>query len=164
MSKEMKYAGFWVRLNAEGVDSTLLTIGATVLELMILGVVYWMGGVKGPLEDAFNPAMLQILNLALYALLAFPYYTWGHYRYGTTLGKRYGISLLTLGRYSAPVYVVSASDGLPITLKQAIIRSLGYVLSYIPLMAGFFMAAFHPKKQCLHDLMAGTVSVVEKRG
>jgi uncharacterized RDD family membrane protein YckC len=85
-------------------------------------------------------------------LMAFPYYTWGHYRYGMTLGKR-----------PFRIYVVNEKDHLAISLKQAVIRSLGYVVSYLPLAGGYLMAALHPEHRALHDLMAGTVSIY-KRG
>jgi len=145
-----RYAGFWVRFIADLIDTTLLTVASWLLELMILGVVYWLGKRAAPFSDAFNPFWLQIFNGVLYLALAFPYYTWAHYRYGTTLGKKpFGVT------------VVSEADRLPISLKQAILRTLGYVVSYAPFGAGFIMAAFHPQKRALHDLIAGTVSIAK---
>lgn len=143
---ERHYAGFWVRFLADIIDNLILTVASWLLELMILGVVYWLGSHEKSFQDAFNSLMLQVLNGALCLFLAFPYYTWGHYRYGTTLGKR-----------PFRIYVVSNTDFLPITLKQSIIRTLGYALSYIPFGAGFLMVAFQPEKRGLHDLVAGTV-------
>jgi uncharacterized RDD family membrane protein YckC len=152
MPTQTRYAGFWIRLVADLIDTLILTVASWFLELMILGVVYWLGSFGKPFADAFNPFFLQIFNGVLYVLLALPYYTWGHYRYGTTLGKR-----------PLQVYVVTASQGLPISLKQSWIRCFGYVLSYLPFCAGFIMAAFHPEKRALHDLLAGTVSVQKLR-
>jgi uncharacterized RDD family membrane protein YckC len=40
---------------------------------------------------------------------------------------------------------------------------LGYTVSYLIIGCGFFMAAFHPQKKALHDLLAGTVSVVRNK-
>lgn len=147
----IRYAGFWVRFIADLIDSTLLTVASWFLELVLLGAVYWLGHFAAPFQDAFNPFMLQILNLALYATLAFGYYTWGHYRYGTTFGKR-----------PFRVYVVTEKNRLPITMKQSVIRSVGYAVSYLPLAAGFLMAAFHPEKRALHDILAGTVSITKE--
>lgn len=90
---------------------------------------------------------IQLLFYGVYSCVAFPYYVWGHFRYGTTLGKKpFGI------------YVVSAADQGRLTLSQSIIRTAGYVLSSLPFACGYLMAAFHPRKQALHDLIAGTVS------
>jgi uncharacterized RDD family membrane protein YckC len=105
-----------------------------------------------PFWDAFDPLWLQIVNAGLYVLMAFPYYVIGHYRYGTTLGKR-----------PLRVYVVQAGSFERITLKQSVIRFFGYLVSYLPFGAGFLMAAFHPQKRALHDLIAGTVSVRRER-
>jgi uncharacterized RDD family membrane protein YckC len=149
-----RWAGFWIRFIANLIDTGLLTVASWFLELMILGAVYWLGSHQKSFQDAFNPFMLQVFNGVLYLVLAFPYYTWGHYRYGTTLGKR-----------PFRIYVVSMSDLLPITKKQAIVRTLSYVLSYLPFCAGFIMVAFQPEKRALHDFIAGTVSISkEKQG
>jgi uncharacterized RDD family membrane protein YckC len=154
--KPPRYAGFWIRLIADLIDTTLLTVASWFLELMILGVVYWvgtwMGRYSAPFQDAFNPFMLQVFNGVLYLVVAFPYYTWGHYRYGTTLGKK-----------PFQVYVVNHSNHLPISLKQSMIRSFAYAISYLPFVAGFLMAAFHPEKRALHDLIAGTVSISKEK-
>ena len=94
--------------------------------------------------------VLQIIDTVVYTALATPYFVWGHYRYQTTPGKR----VLKL-------YVVRADDGLGITLKQSWIRYVGYLVSYLPLGCGYLMAAFSPRKQALHDLMAKTICVRE---
>jgi uncharacterized RDD family membrane protein YckC len=52
---------------------------------------------------------------------------------------------------------------MPISMKQSVIRSIGYAISYLPLAAGYLMAAFHPEKRALHDLLAGTVSISKER-
>src|SRR6185312_9975503 len=102
--------GFWIRLLADLIDTTVLTVASWFVELMILGLVYWIGRYTQPFQDAFNALWLQIFN----AVLAAPYYTWGHYRYGTTLGKK-----------PFRIYVVQESNRLPITMKQSILRSIG---------------------------------------
>ncbi len=151
----MKYAGFWVRLIAEFVDSTLLTVASFALVFVFFGMVYWIrfltGGSHNPsFSEVMDPFWFQILDMIFYAALAFPYYVWFHYKTGTTLGKRF------LG-----IYVVNAKDHQPITLRQSVIRCLGYVVSGLPFLCGYLMAAFQPEKKALHDLMAGTVSVIK---
>ncbi|MGK5086733.1 RDD family protein [Bdellovibrionota bacterium FG-2] len=148
-----KFAGFWVRSFAEGIDSTALSLASWLVELALLGGFYWLARVFGREQaafmDSFNPLFLQVFNLGIYAILAVPYYVIGHERYGTTWGKR-----------PFRVFVVDADSLGKITLKQSWIRCLAYGLSYLPFGAGFLMAAFHPEKRALHDLIAGTVSVV----
>ncbi len=124
-----------------------------LLEAAVLGVFYlfWSAAQSEPVPsiwDAFDPFMMQILNTGLYFCLSFPYFVIGHQRWGTTLGKR-------LFR----VYVVNQTDLGPLTLGQSVSRYLGYFVSALPLAAGYTMAAFHPEKRALHDLIAGTVSI-----
>jgi uncharacterized RDD family membrane protein YckC len=147
-----RYAGFWIRLIADLIDTTVLTVASWFAELMILGIVYWVGHYAQPFQDAFNALWLQIANAVIYTIFAVVYYTWGHYRYGTTLGKK-----------PFRIYVVSESTRQPISMKQSILRTVGYLVSYIPVGAGFLMAAFHPEKRALHDLIAGTVSISKER-
>lgn len=152
MVPQQGYAGFWVRFIADLIDSTLLTVASWLLELVLLGPIYWLGHSATSFQDAFNPLMLQVVNLGLYGALAFAYYTWGHYRFGTTFGKKV-----------FRVYVVAEKTRMPLTLKQSILRTAGYIFSYLPLGAGFLMAAFHPEKRGLHDMIAGTVSISKEQ-
>ncbi|OFZ79740.1 MAG: hypothetical protein A2583_06660 [Bdellovibrionales bacterium RIFOXYD1_FULL_53_11] len=154
-----KYAGFWIRLVADLIDSLLLSVAAWILEYALLGIFYggWAlyasktGQDLPSFRNAFNALWMQVFNLGLYGVLAFPYYVWGQFKYGTTLGKK-----------PLKIYVVSADDFGRITLKQSIIRCLGFIVSYLPFIAGYFMAGLHPRKQALHDLLAGTVSIRKK--
>ena len=110
--------------------------------------------------DTVSPFTVQVMSLVVYVILAVPYYVWTHFCYGTTLGKRYGMTLSTLGLCSRRIYVVRAGSYEPITLRQSWIRCLGYAASYLPFGCGYLMAAFHPQKLALHDLFAGTVSIL----
>ena len=153
---EVKYAGFWVRLVADLIDSTILNVLAWLVELMILGAVYWgmvlvksrSGVAVGPFSDAFNSFWMQIFNVVIYLVLAAPYYIYGHFRYGTTPGK-----------WPFKIFVVSHDGFKPVTFKQSYLRFAAYLLSYLPFGTGFLMAAYHPEKRALHDLLAGTVSI-----
>jgi uncharacterized RDD family membrane protein YckC len=152
----IRLAGFWIRLVADIIDSVLLNGVMWLLQYAILGVFYlaWktyltsQGQPIPAFSDAFNPFWLQIFGLGLLAVISFPYYVWGHFRYGTTLGKR-------LFR----IYVVNDTTQAPLTLKQSIGRFFAYGLSYLLFATGFLMAAFHPRKRALHDILAGTLSV-----
>lgn len=152
----MKFAGFWIRLLADILDTALLTIVSWVLELGVMGAVFWVKWLLGQRDlnyfEVFSPFVTQVVNLVLYGLVAAPYYIWGHYRFSTTLGKR-----------PFSIYVVDGEAGRAISLKQSIIRFVAYLPSYLIFAAGFVMAAFHPKKMALHDLLAGTVSVIKKK-
>jgi uncharacterized RDD family membrane protein YckC len=150
----VRYAGFWRRALADGVDSLLLTFLSWVLLALVLAVFYALrffaeaAELRPPFWDAFDPWMIQVLNWGIYFSLSFPYYVYGHFKYQTTLGKR------ALG-----VFVQSVQGKGELTLAQSISRYLAYFVSSLPLGAGFFMAAFHPQKRALHDLLSGTFCI-----
>lgn len=152
-----RYAGFWQRAIADLFDSMFLDVSAAIVVLMFLGIFYWIGVFQAGSNPSsggtswmggFDPVQLQYSVVGMRLVLSLLYFTWATFRWGTTLGKRY-----------FRIFVVNASDESPVTLKQSLIRCLGYAVSYFPLGAGFFMVIFNPKKQALHDLVAGTVSV-----
>ncbi|MCC7441329.1 MAG: RDD family protein [Bdellovibrionales bacterium] len=153
MTVTMKPAGFWIRALAALLDGILLTAVAYAAEFAVLGAMYlfrvWVlgGTAELPLSESFSAVFVQVVNAIIYALLALVYYTYGHLRWGTTLAKR------PLG-----IKVVNEKGG-PITLKQSLLRNLGYVLSYLPFGAGFLMAALNAEKRALHELVSGTRSV-----
>ena len=124
------------------IDSVILNLVAWGFELLLDGFV---------LPADLNPWIAQVIGALLYIGLAAPYLIWGQYRYGTTLGK-----------WPLGIYVVNASDGTPITARQSALRFFGYLVSYLPMGCGFLMAAYQPRKRALHDLIAGTVSVIKK--
>lgn len=151
---EKRVAGFWIRAGADLIDSFILNLTSIGLQLMILGLIFWiqilfsLKGANRSFFESFHPYILQIMLLSLRIALSIVYFVWLTYRYGASLGKR------LLG-----IRVVSAVDYSSISLSQSISRCLGYALSYSLLGLGFLFAAFHPKKQALHDLIAETVSV-----
>jgi len=62
----------------------------------------------------------------------------------------------TPGKHIMGIEVVNAKDLMPLSNKQLIIRYIGYIISTLPFMIGFFMVAFRHDKRALHDLLAGT--------
>jgi uncharacterized RDD family membrane protein YckC len=135
-----KYAGFFVRLIADIIDSVLLTLlawGPTLLTERV------MEGIQ-PLTSL----EVQFVDMAYYFLFAAPYYIYGHFRFGTTLGK-----------LPFRIYVVQFPGASGITLKQSSVRFLSYLLSYATFLIGFVMIYFHPEKRGLHELLSGTMSI-----
>lgn len=157
MTGTLRYAGFWRRFVAHVIDSIILNIAAYVVEVILLFFIYLgfkdrlgspaASGLLGFL-NAFNDLYVMYFNAGIYLCICFPYFVWGHFQYQTTVGKKL-----------VRVRVVQ-QDGSKITLNQSITRWASYLLSYLPFCTGYLMAAFHPEKRALHDLVAGTVSVV----
>jgi len=53
-------------------------------------------------------------------------------------------------------------DGTNISGGTAVLRYIGYIISSIIVYIGFIIIAFHGKKRGLHDLIAGTIVIVER--
>ena len=153
----------WKRLAADLVDSCVLDILSLFIVFAGAGAWYWaklilnsQSGEDLPSLDLWLRGADPNLLLALFGLprglLSLFYYSEGHYLYGTTLGKR-------LFR----IFVCSFDGFGSLTRKQAYLRTLHYLTSYVTFGVGFFWAVFSSEKRALHDFLAKTVCVVRAR-
>jgi len=136
----MKYAGFWIRSLAFLIDLILWN----VLSLIPQYLASWM--------FHLSPFNEQIVGELFSILVLLGYYCWYQPKTGTTPGKQ----IFSL-------YVVDERTGGNPTRIQSFIRLVGYLVSAVILGCGFLMAAFHPQKKTLHDLLARTAVVRRKR-
>lgn len=129
------YAGFWRRLFASLID--------TVFFLVLLLVIFALLG-KSIGDSVLAPqgGIDLFLNNILPILLTV--YFW--HRFGGTPGK------LLLD-----CHVVDIKTGKPPSWSQSIIRYVGYFLSMIPFLLGFFWVIWDKRKQGFHDKLAKTV-------
>lgn len=140
------YAGFWARVLARFIDNLVLWVAAWIVQLMFFGASYWLKRLGT--EDA---SLVQLTGAILFLGIDFTYFVAAHRRYGTTIGKR------ALG-----IYVIDFGTGARISLGQSIGRYVATWLSSVVLGIGFLVAAFHPQKRALHDLLAGTACVYRR--
>lgn len=138
------YAGFWRRFLALLLDSALYT--ALILPLLVF--IYGPGYLHWWLGDSSELASFGVTDLLLTYLLPFVLLVGFWRRWQATPGK-----LLLDCR------VVDAGTLQPLSLRQAIIRALGYILSALPFYLGFVWAAIDKRKQTLHDKLAGSVVI-----
>ncbi len=89
----------------------------------------------------------QILAVVLLVLWSFVYFT---YPWAVS-GKSIGMAVFGLQ--------VVAADGSPVTLRQAVLRTLCLPLSIAPAGLGFAGLLFQRERRGLHDLLAGTAVV-----
>lgn len=68
----------------------------------------------------------------------------------------------TFGKMLLGIHVKDLQGKLP-SLKRATVRHFGHWLSILPLMTGFLLALVTPRKQTLHDLLAGCVVIQGKK-
>jgi len=65
----------------------------------------------------------------------------------------------TPGKMALKAKVVDARTGYTPTVKQSIIRYIGYYISLLPIGLGFLWVGWDKKKQGWHDKLAGTVVI-----
>lgn len=153
-----KYAGFWRRLIAFSIDSTIISF-IFIFLFTIASMAYFFGALSSNSEQFIanltNPAgftLTVFLLMVFFIFINIVYFTYFH---GTT-GKTPGKMLLGLQ--------VVSTDGSPISFGTAFLRSVSYLVSSLLLTIpiGFIWVAFDGKKQGWHDKIAGTVVIIRE--
>ena len=127
------YAGFWRRFLAYLIDGTLIA----GVNLALYSTVHLLA--PDNLDALANIAPVAVaISWAYFAVLESS-------PASGTLGK------VALGMYVADVH------GDPISFGRAVFRNGLKSVSWLLLGAGWILAAFTPRKQALHDVMAGTL-------
>lgn len=67
----------------------------------------------------------------------------------------------TLGKMALGL-VVTDMEGKRISLLRATGRHFGKMVSFMTMMVGFILAGITPRKQALHDIIAGCLVMVRK--
>jgi uncharacterized RDD family membrane protein YckC len=154
-----KFAGFWRRLVAFTIDSTIVTIIFVVL-FVIAALAFFFGAISADNNAWINNLVnlkgfssVLLLIMVFYLAINTAYFTYFHGATGRTPGKM----LLGLQVYSA--------DGTPISFGIAFLRAVGYLVSSLlgTIPIGFIWAAFDKKKQAWHDKIAGTVVIIKEQ-
>jgi len=139
--KNPHYAGFWIRFAATMIDSLILL-------LITYPVLYYLYGdsylsstklVQGPADILIS----YVLPIALTIIL------WMKYK-GTP------------GKTILGLHIVDYKTGESLSIKQSVIRYLGYFLMIIPLCLGYVLIAFDKEKRGWHDKMGGSAVVYKK--
>ena len=124
-------AGFWIRFVAIFIDGILLGIVASIINV------------------AFNGSVS--LRTGLQTLLGLLYFTYFWSNSSPWPGQ-------TLGSKALGIRVIK-TDGSDLSITQALVRYVGFVVSEICLLIGLIWAAFDKNKQGWHDKIAGTYVV-----
>jgi len=161
MSKEVRYAGFWIRFVASFLDTVFLALPIGI-------VIYFLSG-----GEWFDFAQYQ-QNLQM-AITANPHALYNQPKVSFVWELIFEISILvvtvlfwdkwrgaTPGKKLLHIKVVDAKTLKDINNKQAIIRSIGYIPSILFFGIGFLMVAFRKDKKALHDILAKSAVIYEK--
>ena len=161
MSKEVRYAGFWIRFIASFLDTLFLALPLGIIIYFISGGQWFdfaqyqqnlqmaMSGNPHALDNQPHTSFKWELVFEFSVLIATILF-WDNWR-GATPGKKF-----------VHIKIVDAKTFEDITNKQAITRSLGYIPSTLLLGIGFLMVAFRKDKRALHDLLAGTAVIYDE--
>jgi uncharacterized RDD family membrane protein YckC len=133
-----EYGGFWIRLWASMIDTAAIVFIVGPLVRAIYGPDYF----RSPQLLAGPADFLLQWVLPAVAVVAFWIY-----------------KSATPGKMITHLRIQDANTGAPPTPRQSIVRYFGYYVSMLPFFLGFLMVAFDPRKQGLHDKIAGTVVV-----
>ena len=132
-----QYAGFWNRFHAVIVTGMLLALTEMVISYLLWND-FWMTNMNlfGVYDILVDHLLPMILTIILWV------------KYTSDPGKMlYRAQIVDASTYEKP------------TLKQFIIRYIGYYISLIPLGLGYFWVIWDDKKQAWHDKLAHTVVV-----
>ena len=141
MDNDLKYVGFWKRTVAVLVDTFLIILVTLPILIWVYGIEYLNNEhmEKGSFDFIINYVFPTIAVILL----------WKYYQ-------------ATPGKMIFKATIVDAKTGGKPTLKQWIIRYLGYFVSLLPFGLGYFWVAFDKKKQSFHDKLAKTVVIQSK--
>ncbi len=135
----VRYAGFWVRFVAAIIDSILLGVVGFVIGFVV-GLVGGLAGADPEVGEIFAGLLGFVIGIAYYVVMQSS-------SRQATFGK------LALG------LKVTDIEGGRISAGTATAREFSKFLSALILLIGYIMAAFTPRKQALHDIIAKTLVV-----
>ena len=138
MDNDLKYVGFWKRTVASLVDTFLII-------LVIFPILIWVYGIEYLNNEHMEKGSFDFIINYVFPTIAV-ILLWKYYQ-------------ATPGKMIFKATIVDAKTGGKPSLRQLIIRYLGYIISTIPLGLGIFWVAFDKKKQGFHDKLANTVVV-----
>jgi uncharacterized RDD family membrane protein YckC len=156
ISEDLEYVGFWPRVGASIIDTILVVLVTSPL----IGWIYGSG------QDLDLNELLAADSQSLLAYLITPrgpadvLINW--VLPAVVIIVFWLTRKATPGKMAVGARVVDATTGKAISVRQAIVRYLGYYVSIFPLCLGLLWVAFDPRKQGFHDKLAGTVVVRAK--
>jgi uncharacterized RDD family membrane protein YckC len=148
----VQYAGFWRRFGAAVLDWLIMSAVNTVIQMISTAI----GIIKFDFESTSDSAQLNFTP-GMWGVSAFGFIIMILYFALMESSSKQG----TLGKMVLGI-VVTDGEGKRISFGRALGRNLAKIISDIILFIGHLMVAFTPRKQGLHDMIAGTLVVVKK--
>lgn len=134
----VQYAGFWLRLVADLIDT----------------IIFWIINYFIDLAAGFQPlGRNDEIQYIIWVFLWGTIVNWLYYALMESFGTQATLGKMALG------LKVTDLNGNRISFSRATGRHFAKWLSVLIFSIGFFMIAFTEKKQGLHDMIAGTLVV-----
>jgi uncharacterized RDD family membrane protein YckC len=144
VANTISYAGFWKRFLASILDGL---IGGAAFTIILLIVLASSGGI-GRFNEGYQPAATAGI------ILMYVFFLVGSWLYPALMES--SKFQATVGKLALGLKVTDL-DGNRISFGRATGRYFAKILSSITLCIGYIMAAFTPKKQAMHDMIASTL-------
>jgi uncharacterized RDD family membrane protein YckC len=138
--QQQQYAGFGQRIAAFFLDVIIQVVAGFII-VYVWALAFVANGIA-------EQGSLQLMSFALRCVIGWIYFA------AMESSPLQG----TLGKLALGIKVTDAA-GSRVTFGQATGRWFGKWVSTLILTIGWWMAAFTPKRQALHDMMAGCVVV-----
>ncbi|KLN65943.1 MULTISPECIES: RDD family protein [Vibrio] len=136
-----QYAGFWSRVGAAVIDTVILCMLTYPILVAVYGWAYFD-------SDAVIQGGTDFVLSWLFPLIAV--LSFWVYRQATP------------GKMAIRAKIVDANTGDKPSLRQYLIRYLGYIVATLPLGLGILWVAWDKRKQGWHDKLANTVVIGDK--
>jgi len=145
LDENTRYAGFWRRAAAAIIDTLILLPLLAIIFYLLYGSAYFDISVET--SATLNNTDLRAQLLHNLIPIIFTIFFWVRF-------------LGTPGKLLLDCYVVHAETGARLTVGRALLRYLGYYVSILTFMLGFFWIGWDKRKQGFHDKIAKTVVVI----
>lgn len=144
---EEPYAGFWLRVAANLIDSVIIGAASMVIVFIFMFFSFFIIGFLGEVGALLGLFFYFGLYLLIAAMSILYWIIMNASKWQGTIGK------IVVG-----IKVVDM-EGNRLTIGKSGLRYLGYIVSGFTMGVGFILAAFTDKKQALHDLLVQTLVV-----
>ncbi|HZZ74073.1 MAG TPA: RDD family protein [Pirellulales bacterium] len=154
-----RYAGFWIRVGAALLDGLVLGLFAGVPMTIVMEMY-----MKPPPQNIRTVAELlayfvELLPIFVAVSVANFLITWLYYAILESSSRQ-----ATLGKMACRL-MVYRTDGTRLSFGRATSRffAKNFISNLLTMGLGFMFCSWTDKKQCLHDLICGTVVIYQKQ-
>jgi uncharacterized RDD family membrane protein YckC len=146
-----RYGGFWVRFVAIVIDGLLLGVAQSLIIAPLMAAFGFAASNPAMMNPDDGMAALSAMMGAM-GLIQVVSLVIGWLYFALMQSSKHQA---TLGKMALGLKVVDG-EGNRLSFGRASLRYIGKFVSSLVLMIGYIIAAFNPRKQALHDMIAST--------